>query len=306
MRVKYDVDTKFVAQIGYPMDHSCASMLSNAMYEYANLNAVNLTFEITRDKLADLVQAAKTLNMQGIDITMPYKSEIIPYLDECTEEARAFNCVNHVKIVDGKLHGAGLDGAGMRMAIEAEGVNIRGRNVLILGAGAVSGGIAAELCKSGAKSVTVLNRTVEKAKRITEVLEKLYGVETTYGGTTLSELNKAAEKCNLVVQCTPLGWGGTTDYDSVDFISLLPDDAFVADVLYNPPRTKILAAAEKRGLSVVNGAGMLFYQARAALQFQFGIDLPDDFVNEAEESILICVAMRNFRKAKLERQSKEK
>ncbi|MHB1314355.1 MAG: shikimate dehydrogenase family protein [Christensenellales bacterium] len=306
MRVKYDVDTKFIAQIGYPMDHSCASMLSNAMYEYANLNAVNLTFEIPRDKLADLVQAAKTLNMQGIDVTMPYKSEMLPFLDECTEEARAFNCINHVKIENGKLYGAGLDGVGMRMAIEKEGVDLNGRDLLILGAGAVSGQIAAELCKSGAKSVTVLNRTIDKAKKVTDVLERLYHVKTAYGEMTTEEMVKAAPHCNLVVQCTPLGWGGVTDYESVDFVSLLPNGSFVADVLYNPPRTKLLAAAEKRGLKVVNGAAMLFYQAQAAIKFQFGVDLPDDFVSEAEESILIAVAMRNFRKTKLDRKANKK
>ncbi|MHB1314359.1 MAG: shikimate dehydrogenase family protein [Christensenellales bacterium] len=306
MRVKYDVDTKLVAQIGYPMDHSCASMMHNALYEYAHLNAVNLTFEVPRGGLGDFVQAAKALKMVGFDITMPYKSEIIPFLDECTEEARAFSSVNHVKITDGKLSGVGLDGVGMRMAIEAEGVSIKGRDVLILGAGAVSGPIAAELCKSGAKSVTVLNRTADKAKHVADTLKNLYKVETAYGEMTASELNKAAQKCSLVVQCTSLGMhGSAADYDSVDFISLLPGNAFVADVLYNPYRTKILAAAEGRGLGVVNGAGMMFYQERAVLDFMFGVDLPDDFVNEAEESILIGVAMRNFRKTKLQRKAKK-
>ena len=303
MRVKYDVDTKLIAQIGYPMDHSCASFMHNAVYEFANVNAVSLTFEIRPGGLKAFVDAAKALDMAGLDITMPYKSEIIPYLEECDEESRLFRSVNHVKIRDGKLYGIGLDGVGMRMAIEAEGVDLKGRNVLILGAGAVSGPIAAELCKYGAKSVVILNRTLEKAKHIADILKDKYGPETYYAEMNKQELEKAAKKSDLVVQCTPMGMlGNPEDYSSVDFVSLLPDHAVVADVLYNPPRTKILAAAEKRGLKVVNGMGMMTYQQKAVMQFHFGIDVPDAFMEEAEEAILIGVAMRNFRKTKLARQ----
>lgn len=295
MRVKYDVNTKYSCQIGYPLDYSCAAYVHNRMYELANLNAICLCIEVKDGELPQFIAANKAMGMTGFDITTPHKSKIIEYLDECDESSRVFRSVNHVKWVDGKLVGIGLDGVGMGMAIANAGTVIEGTRVTILGAGAVAGPIAAELCKRGAKSVAVVNRTLEKAEYIAHALNGLYPqVETRAAFMNDDNLKQIAQETDLLVQCTTLGAAGHgQDYPNVDFIAYLPKTATVADVLY--PHTTILDTAAARGLKVVNGMGMLACQQIAMMKFRFDVDMPKETLREAEEAVGIAVAMRDLR-----------
>lgn len=302
MRVKFDTDTQLLFQIGDPLDHACACYIHNEMYDLANINAINLNMIVKKGELPQFIQACKQLNVKGFDITMPHKSDVIPLCDEVEEFSREFNCVNHVKIRDGKLIGIGLDGLGMCMAIEAEGVNLQGARVMMLGAGAVSGPIAAELCKKGAKKVVILNRTVEKAEHVAAALKKYFPeIETVTDGMTPEAMRKYAPDTDLVVQCTSLGMHGqASDYEDLSFVDLLPKTATIADVIFNPERTSILLAGERNGLKVINGMGMLVNQEKAMMKFHFDIDMGDEFATEGEEALLIALAMRQLRSRRLE------
>lgn len=289
MRVKFDVDTKLIFQIGYPMDQGCAAFLHNAMYEYANVNAVCMTAEIPKGGLPAFLEAVKTLNADGFDITTPHKTDIIPYLDECDTASRMFKCVNHVKLRDGKLIGTGLDGVGMGMAIEHEiGSGIKGRRLLVIGAGAVAGLIAADLCGRGVSEVMIVNRTIEKAKYIADNLQTSYKVPCRYAELTNEVLNAFAPETDLVVQCTSLGKGKWKD-----FASRLSKSCVTADVLY--PDTDFLRAAREQGLCAIDGRGMLFFQQLAMMEFRFGVKMQADALAEAEEAVEIAVAMRRLR-----------
>lgn len=294
MRVKYDINTQYSCQIGYPLDYACAPYVHNRMYEYANLNAICLCVEVKEGELEQFIQANKAMHMSGFDITRPHKSAIIKYLDECDEASRVFKCVNHVKWENGKLIGVGLDGVGMGMAIAKAGTPIKGSRVTILGAGAVAGPIAADLCDRGAKSVIVVNRTLDKAEYIADNLTRLYGVPARAVTMTDENLKTACRETDLLVQCTNLGAAGhSEDYDNVDFIAELPDTATVADVLY--PHTTVLDTARARGLKTVDGMGMLACQQIAMMKFRFGIDLPDEALAVAEEAAMVSIALRDVR-----------
>ena len=301
MRVKFDTDTQLLFQIGDPLDHACACYIHNEMYDLANINAVNLNVVVKKGELPQFIQACKQLGVKGFDITMPHKSDVIPLCDEVEEFSREFNCVNHVKIRNGKLIGIGLDGLGMCMAIEAEGVNLKDANVMMLGAGAVSGPIAAELCKKGAGKVVILNRTVEKARHIAEALKKYFPeIQTATDVMTPETMKKYAPETDLVVQCTSLGMDGQpSDYEDLTFVDLLPKTATIADVIFNPERTSILRAGERNGLKVINGMGMLVNQEKAMMKFHFDIDMGDEFATEGEEALLIALAMRQLRSRRL-------
>lgn len=308
MRVKFDTDTQLLFQIGDPMDHACACYIHNAMYELANINAVNLTQVVKKGELPQFIQACKTLGVKGFDITMPHKTDVIALCDEVEDFSREFSCVNHVKITeDGKLIGIGLDGLGMAMAIADSGAKVKDACVMMLGAGAVSGPIAAELCKMGAKKVVILNRTVAKADAIAASLHKYFAqIETETGSLDPETMKKYAPETDLVVQCTNLGMSGQpSDYEDLSFVDLLPKDATIADVIFNPERTSILKAGEKNGLRVINGMGMLVNQEKAMMKFHFGIDMGDEFAAEGEEALLIALAMRQLRTRRLEAAGKE-
>lgn len=302
MRVKYDVDTQLLFQIGDPLDHACACTIHNRLYELANLNAVNLNVVVKKGELPEFVASCKQLGVKGFDITMPHKSDVIPLCDEVEPFSREFNCVNHVKIRDGKLIGIGLDGLGMAMAIEGSGAVISGARVLLLGAGAVSGPIAAELGKRGAASVVILNRTVSKAAEIASTLKRYFpALQAQAAEMSAENMKKYAPSTDLVVQCTSLGMSGHEEnFEDLSFIDLLPASATVADVIYNPVRTAILAKAEGRGLRVLNGMGMLVNQEKAMMKFHFDIDMGDEFATEGEETLLIALAMRQLRTRRLQ------
>ena len=294
MRVKYNVDTHLIFQIGDPVDHATAPFLHNAMYGLANVNAICTPVFVPRGHLPEFIQAVKTIGASGFDITMPHKSDIIPLLDECDEASRVFNCVNHVKLVDGKLIGIGLDGVGMGLAIADVTSTLEGKSVLILGAGAVSGPIAADLCSRGCTRVTVANRTVEKAEHVAKTLESVYHIDTASGPLTEEFLEKAAAEADIVVQCTSLGMmGSNQNYESLAFMDKLRPGTVCADVLY--PTSAFLQRAEALGMTTVSGLGMLLNQQIAMIDFRFGIKLPQECLKIAEESLVCAVALRDLR-----------
>lgn len=300
MRVKYDDDTKLLVQIGDPLDHACAATLHNTMYELANLNAVCTLVNVKKGNLPQFIEAAKTMGLYGFYITMPHKSDIIPFLDECDEASRVFQCVNHVKIRDGRLIGIGQDGMGMGIAIETklggEG-SVKGKRVLMLGGGAVSGLISADLCSKGAVSVHIANRTVKKAEIIAQKLHALYGVETSFGSLDSDALMEVAPGVDIAVQCTSAGLGGSdTAFFFFDFMERLPKHCLVADVQY--PKTPFLDAANANGLQNINGMKMLLGQMQAMVEYQFGVKLDDSFLPLAEDGLAAAVALRDLKLAR--------
>lgn len=303
MRLKYNADTKLVFQIGDPIDHACAAFLHNAMYDLANVNAVCTLVRLEKGKLPEFIKSAKLLGINGFDITTPHKTDIIQYLDECDEASRVFKCVNHVKIKNGRLIGTGLDGVGMGLSIESKiggPGSLKGLKALIVGAGAVAGPIAADLCERGVTDVFIANRTISKAEYIAEKLKELYEVAVDAGPMDHEYLSSVARRLDIIVQCTSIGLPGHTGaFPSLEFLKSVPRHCVVADVLY--PRTDFLDASEAVGLKTINGMGMLLYQQIAMIDFRFGIKLKSSCLAIAEESLVSCIAMRQLRDKRLKK-----
>ena len=296
MRVKYNMDTQLVFQIGYPLKNILAAFVHNRVYELANLNAICTLVEVKKGELGKFVEAVKTIGGNGFDITMPHKGDVIPFLDECDEVAKAFKSVNHVKIVNGKLIGCGLDGMGMGLALQAKLGSLEGRKALIIGAGAVSGPVAAAVCERGVKDFVIVNRTVEKADEMGETLKKLYGkdIKVKTGPLTDDFMCSVAGDRTLCIQCTSLGMvGNPNKFETLNFLSKLKPGCFVADVLY--PNTDYLVEARRLGLPTLDGKGMLLHQQLAAIEFRFGVKMSLDTLPEIEEAIDIAIAMREAR-----------
>lgn len=276
--VKYDRDTKLVGLLGYPLGFSLTPLIQNALYQAADINAVFLPMEVedTPENLDKFFEAVRTLNIRGFISTMPYKTKMLPYMDEVMEESRVFNCINAVKYVDGKFYGAGFDGYGLCQTIEDTGVKLEGREALILGAGGICGPATAEMARRGVTSFTILNRTEEKARKLAQLLQDYTGKPAYGGPLNPEELDRAAKSAGVVAQCTSAGMHGTgTEFPYLDFLKKLGKDTVVMDALYNPPQTAFLRAAAECGLKTVNGMGMLSNQASILIDFFFGAQLPN-------------------------------
>ena len=306
MRVKYNVDTQLIFQIGDPLEHSSAGMVHNAVFEYANLNAICTLVKVNKENLADFIKAVKVIGASGFDITTPVKGAVIEYLDECDPLSRAFGCVNHVKCEDRKLIGIGLDGVGMGMAIHEEYGSVEGKTILILGAGAVAGPIAADLAKRGAAKFFIANRTVEKAQNIAAILKHFYPeIEVQACQLDFSLLEEIAPEVDVCVQCTSAGYGeNAKGLDSLAFVARFREDCFCADVTCGV--TKFVACCRQRGLRAIDGVGMLVSQQFAGAEFHFGIKLPLDARWECEEAAQIAIALRSVREKRLAEEKKER
>lgn len=283
---KADLESKLVGMIGKPLDHSVSPRVHNALYQYYGINAVYFPFELEESQLPDFIKAAKTLKMSGFGVTMPFKNKILKYIDEAEEAAKIFNCVNQVQIrPDGSTHGIATDGLGMCKAIESAGFEIAGKNVMVLGAGAISGVIGYELAKRGARKIVFFNRTLEKARMMAEKVYETTGVEADYKPLEKNALDPVASESQLVVQCTSLGMHGMNeDFKYLGFIDLMPEGSLVADAIYNPESTSILTKAKQRGLKTVNGIQMLVWQLPRNLEHNVGFQgMKEDGVKFAEE-----------------------
>ena len=297
MPVKYDVDTKIIYNIGDPMAHSCATFMHNAVYQLANLNAVNLTAIIPKGGLKKFIEAAHTLGAAGFDLTTPHKSDIVRYLDECEPAAAAFQCVNCVKIEKGRLIGIGVDGIGLNLAMQAQFGPVKDKRILILGAGAVAGLAANEFALAGAKEITIANRTVEKAQHIAETIERLHDYTCLCCSIEERFLRRQRNKWILWYSVRPLGVWEKNHYPGLCIVDALPNHCAVVDVLY--PDTQLLAACRRRGLRTMNGQHMMVYQQIAKMKFRFGIDFPEKLLPEVAEAVAIGVTMVQFRNQSL-------
>ena len=196
---------------------------------------------------------------------MPHKEALVPRMDELDEDARMYGAVNTVCLREGRCYGYNTDGRGFLAALEQAGVATRGQNVLILGAGGAAKAVAPKLCQAGdARQVVVANRTVEKAAALCAGAEKGRMIPA---GFAPEELRRAAEQCDLLVNCTNLGMEGTGgQFSDFSFLEALPSHAAVCDVIYAPAETELLRRARERGLRTLNGLGMLIWQAVFALE----------------------------------------
>lgn len=274
--VRYNRDTKLFGLVGYPLGHSVVPTVYNAIYRYGQINALMVPMELedAEGNLDRFFEAVRTLKIGGFLVTMPYKTRILPYMDEASEICKAFNCVNAVKYENGKLYGQALDGYGMCETIEEAGISLAGREALIVGAGGISGVVAAEMASRGVTGFTILNRTPEHAKHIAEMVEAYSGKPVHAGALTPEELDRAAQRAGVVAQCTSVGMQGMgTSFSYLGFMEKLDPSAVVVDALYNPPQTAFLKAAADCGLRTFNGMGMLSNQLNALMQFFFQRDL---------------------------------
>lgn len=276
--------------LGYPLGHSVTSIVHNAMYQWGNINAIFIPMEV-EDKPGNLdkfFDAVDTFHVLGFSVTMPYKTRLIPYIDECPEVCRVFGCINNVKIgEDGRKIGVSYDGYGMAQALEEAGHTICGKEVLILGAGGISGITAYEFVKRGASKVTILNRTVEKAEKVAQQLHDFTGAETSAGPLTRDALDRVATNAQIVAQCTSLGLNGhAADFEYLGFIDKLPKDAVIEDAIFNPLQTSILKAGAAAGITTMNGISMLANQMSVIIEFYFGVDLGIGGKHEAASTII--------------------
>ena len=185
-------ETRYIPLIGSPIGGSTASYLYNQIFAAFGINAMSYPVEVKKGELPEFLAAVKFMNTPGCVLTSPHKQDIIQYIDDVDEASRVFRSVNTLRFrEDGRIEGHGLDGKGVIGAFDDNGVDLKGKEVVMLGAGGISGIFATELANRGIRKLTILNRTVDKARYVTETLAARTPVETACGVYTPENARRA-------------------------------------------------------------------------------------------------------------------
>jgi len=262
-----------------PIKHSFSPMMHNTAFQTLGIDDVYLAFEVKTHQLHDFVTSVKTLPIKGFNVSMPYKIEIMKYLDEMTREAQLCQAVNTVKNVAGKLIGHITDGKGFLMACDEKGWKIKDQKLVMMGAGGAACAIMVEAALQGAKEIVVYNRSDKPFVR--ELNEKLDCSIILKPLSDLDSLRKDLLDAYLLIQTTSVGMEPNSQGCLIPDASYLPSGLKVADIIYNPKETKLLTMAKQKGLEYMNGEGMILYQGAVSFEFWTGQTMPIPEVKKA-------------------------
>ncbi len=274
--------------IGDPIDHSKSPLIHGTALKELGIPCQYRKVRVEKGGLETYINEAKALGISGFNLTMPHKTDIIPYLDYIDEEAKKFSSVNTVCIKSGRLYGYNTDGNGFVYAMEELGIYAKDKSIVFLGAGGVVSTLALKMEQSGAKNIAVLNRTLSSAQSITEKLK----IPAQALQLTSENLKIAAKNCDILVNATPLGMTGIEqNFEDLSFMNYLKSSVLVYDLIYNPEETEFLKAAKKLRLKTLNGMGMLIYQG--LLADEIFLDHTFDFAPVKEK---IQIILKNLKK----------
>jgi len=257
--------TRFAGVIGWPVGHSLSPSMHNAAFRALGLDWAYLAFPIAPDHLEGAVRGLFHSGCSGLSVTIPHKQAVIACCDEVTPAVEAIGAANTlVPLGDGRVRGDNTDAEGFLRALdEAATVDLRGKDVLMVGAGGAARAIAFALDGRGAR-LRVANRTADRAAELGDAVE-----------FTRAAMEEAASGCVLVVNATSLGMG-TDDVPPELPLDALGPGTVAYDIVYRQEPTPWLAAAAGRGARTVDGLGMLLHQGAAAFAQWTGTEPPVD------------------------------
>ena len=234
--------------IGNPIEHSLSPKLHNYWFKKNNINAVYYKKQIEAHNIKEIISEMRNGKIDGINITVPFKKLIIPFVDELSSEAEESQSVNTIFKENNKVLGHNTDISGFELAIRKKGYNIKDKKVFILGAGGVVPSIILALRKMGAAKIILSNRTQSKAEKI----------KKTFSNLEIVNWGEVPE-FNMIINATSLGLN-KDDEIKLNYADIGQNKLFY-DVIYNPSQTKFLLNAKKFGNQIENGKMMFIYQA---------------------------------------------
>lgn len=269
-----DAQTRLYGIIGNPVSHSLSPTIHNGAFRRMGLNAVYLAFEVK--DLKEAIRGIKELGIRGVSVTLPFKNQIIPFLDNVEEVAGKIKAVNTLLHEEEKLTGYNTDWCGALEALE-EKVDLNGKRVVLLGAGGAARAIGFAL-KTRACEIIISNRTYDRGAGLAKELRCAHQPLSSIEGLDV----------NVVVNATSAGMS-PNDEESPIPKKVLKEGMTVMDIVYHPLETKLLREAEERGCQTINGLEMLARQGTRQLEIWTGTR-PD--VREIKEDLHKTLEMK--------------
>jgi shikimate dehydrogenase len=273
-------DAPLVACLGQPVAENPTGAMQEAAFRALGMDWRYLTIEVPPASLRDAILGVRALGFRGLNLTIPHKVAVMQYLDEVSAEARIIGAVNTVRRDGSRLIGENTDGKGFLRAVRVDaGIDPRGKRIAILGAGGAARAIATELALAGAADLLIVNRSAERATAMVRDLAANTPVSVRYE-PWIGQWRVPAG-IDLLVNATSIGLFPDVDaMPPVDLTATAPG-MLVADAVFNPPETRLLATARQRGLPVLDGLSMLVYQGVIGFQLWTGQDPPEEVMKQA-------------------------
>jgi len=263
--------------IGDPVAHTASPAMHNAAFTKLGLNYVYVPLHVPSAKLEAAVLSLRVLNFRGINVTVPHKEDVIPFLDELDPLARAIGAVNTVITIDKRLVGYNTDAPGFLYALKQElGFIVTGKKVAIIGAGGTARALAVALAHGGAAKLGIVNRTMANAQHVAACVGRRCAVQSFALNTP--DMRTFLSQSDLVINTTSVGMvAGETPLDDYGWVR---EGQYVCDVIYTPEKTEFLSQADVRGAKILNGVGMLAAQGMLAFELFTGQPIPYSFMKD--------------------------
>lgn len=294
--------TGLLGLLGNPVEHSVSPVLHAALVKKHNDNYAYLAFRVEQEQLKAAVEGAYALGAKGLNVTVPYKKEVMQYLCEIDEKAEILGAVNTLVRTEHGYKGYNTDMPGLYRAIRYDGVSLEGQNVVVIGAGGVANAVLGMLFEAKVKKILILNRTKEKAVQLAERFQKAYAGREIVVKTASYEEDYPAvmdemsldaagtghiaqagyvggekKKEWLAIQATSVGMSPKTDEAAIEESAFYDRIACGYDLIFNPYETKFMKLVKEHGGKSYNGLRMLLFQGIYAYELWNDISIPDEW-----------------------------
>jgi len=260
--------------LGEKLGHSFSPEIHKLVFEKYDKKAIYNLFEIPKDKLKEAMEGFKLINSKGINVTIPYKTEVIKFLDYISKEAEAIGAVNTIKFFDNKLSGYNTDYIGFGKMLEKFKVEVKGSTCVVLGSGGAAKAVVQYVSDNKCKKLYIVSRNPEKVSREFSKFEVI----------NYEELEKL-ENSDIIINCTPIGMSPKVGVSPVNRKIVAKFKAAV-DLIYNPLETEFLKYARESKIKAVNGLYMLVGQAVASEEIWNDISIDEKIASQIYEKLL--------------------
>ena len=287
---------ELLACFGQPVAGNPTGPMQEAAFRALGLDWRYLTVEVAPDKLKDAILGVRAFGMRGVNLTIPHKVAVMQYLDEIAADAQVIGAVNTVRREGDRLIGENTDGKGFLRGVRLDaGMDPAGKRAVVLGAGGAARAIVTELALAGVSDLLVVNRSADRGAVMARELASKTRAPIRY--QQWQGTYRVPEDADLLVNATSIGL--FPDVDSMPPVDLraAKPDLLVSDAVFNPPETRLLAAARQRGLPALDGLSMLVYQGVIGFQLWTGLNPPEDIMKAAlQEALGISPAAAHVRR----------
>lgn len=274
--------TGLLALIGSPVGHSGSPAMYNFSFRYHNLDYAYLAFDIKEDQVKEAIDALRLFGARGFNVTMPCKTAVVQHMDELSPAARIIGACNTVVNENGRLTGHMTDGCGFVLNLKDHGVEVKGKKMVVLGAGGAATAIQVECALQGAESISIFNGNdpfLDRARKTAEKLgAEVPGCKVKVTCIDDQEALKAdIAAADILVNATSVGMKPNENSTLITDTSVFRPDLIVAETVYNPVETRMMREAREAGCeTVIGGEGMLLWQGAAAYKLYTGLDMPTE------------------------------